>query len=71
MKVQLHTVFIEQVICRNPHTGLRHVAYETDFGGIHFSRTNLDTLKHWVRVAARNIYGKNTQVIFLERTDQQ
>jgi hypothetical protein len=45
--------------------------YEADFAGIHFSRDNVSDLKKWVRTAARNVYGNDTQVLFLhtERQD--
>ena len=45
--------------------------YECDFAGIHFSRRNDAVLRFWVRMAARHVYGKHTQVIFLheERKD--
>jgi hypothetical protein len=39
--------------------------YECDFAGIHFSRNDEAILKIWVRKAAKNVYGPNTQVIFL------
>lgn len=39
--------------------------YECDFAGIHFSRHNEAVLKFWVRMAARHVYGKDSQVIFL------
>jgi hypothetical protein len=39
--------------------------WECDFAGIHFSRENEADLIKWVRVAARNTFGKDTQVIFL------
>ena len=73
MKAQLHTVVIECVHASQPTLiGWEEwTHFECDFSGIHFSRTDLDILKRWVRVAARNIYGPRTQVIFLlERTDQ-
>lgn len=46
--------------------------YEADFAGRHFSRANEADLQHWARIAARNVYGPDTQVIFLheERNDQ-
>lgn len=45
--------------------GHSHTAYECEFGGLHFSRTHLADVKFWVRVAARHMYGTDTQVIFL------
>ncbi len=39
--------------------------YECDFAGIHFSRENEADMKEWVRKAAKNVYGHDTQVIFL------
>jgi hypothetical protein len=58
-----------------PHVGRDFAGqqvYECDFAGIRFSRQNEADLIHWVRVAAKNRYGKDTQVIFLhtERQDQ-
>lgn len=44
--------------------------YETDFAGIHFSRIDIQDVKHWVRVAARNRYGKDSQVIFLTESER-
>ena len=70
MKMQLHTVFIESFIASDPNPYCDpdpQTYYQTNFAGIHFSRTDLAQLKHWVRVAARNVYGNGTQVIFLER----
>lgn len=51
--------------------GADTVLYEADFAGLHFARTDIRDVRKWVRVAARNRYGKNTQVIFItEREDQ-
>lgn len=41
--------------------------YECFFATVHFSRANESDLKKWVRVAARNVYGKGTQVIFVHK----
>lgn len=41
--------------------------FECDFTGIYFNRTSLEDLKKWVRTAGRNVYGKDTQIIFLVR----
>lgn len=61
------TAYHDTVIGSNDVT-----TYEADFAGIHFSRQNEQDLIHWVRIAARNAYGRDTQVIFLhaERADQ-
>lgn len=37
---------------------------------IHFLRENDADLRFWVRVAARNIYGKQTQVIFVHKESE-
>lgn len=47
----------------------RFTYYETDFAGIHFSRTDIADVKHWVRVAARKRYGPETQIIFLTKQE--
>lgn len=39
--------------------------YECDFAGIHFSRRNEAVMRFWVRMAAKHVYGPDTQVIFL------
>lgn len=56
------TTHIDQNVSRNFSC---QQVYECDFAGIHFSRDNEAMMKYWVRVAARNRYGKDTQVIFL------
>jgi hypothetical protein len=62
---RLFTVPVTMYTAQNPLDGKTHRAYEADFAGIHFSRASEADLKHWVRVAARRIYGPDTQVIFL------
>ena len=46
-------------------TGEYQPVYECDFAGIHFSRSNETVLRFWVRMAARHVYGNDTQVVFL------
>jgi hypothetical protein len=72
MDVRLFTVRIE--ISLVPFVGLLYpdvdvMLYECDFAGIHFSRYELNEVKSWVRVAAKRVYGPQTQVIFL-RTER-
>ena len=64
---RLFTVEVVSYAAQNPLDGLMHKAYEADFGGIHFSRARESDLRHWVRIAAKRIYGKDTQVIFVHR----
>lgn len=45
--------------------------YECDFAGIRFSRRNEAVLKFWVRIAARHVYGNDTQVIFVHEEGKQ
>lgn len=62
---RLFTVLVTTYAAQNPLDGMTHRAYEADFAGMHFSRARETDLKHWVRVAARNVYGPDTQIIFL------
>lgn len=55
-----------------PYAGFRNIhqlVVECEFAGKRFSRENEDDLKKWVRVAAKNVYGKDTQVIFVHSTE--
>jgi hypothetical protein len=63
---RLFTVVVSSHII--PHVGRDFAGqqvYECDFAGIRFSRQHEEDLIHWVRIAARNRYGRDTQVIFL------
>jgi hypothetical protein len=63
---RLYTVRIDHHVI--PHVGKDFAGqdvYETEFAGLHFSRQHEIDLIHWVRIAARNRYGRDTQVIFL------
>lgn len=63
---RLFTVVVSvQASTDTTHGFTEHVAYECEFAGIHFSRAREADLRHWVRVAARRVYGPDTQVIFL------
>jgi hypothetical protein len=44
--------------------------YQADFAGVHFARDNINDVKHWVRIAARNAYGRDTQIIFLTESER-
>lgn len=68
---RLFTVVITECVAHRLTVGDDSVFtfYETDFAGIHFSRTDERDVMYWVRVAARKRYGKNSQVIFLHRTE--
>lgn len=66
---RLFTVVITECVAHRVGSATRFVFYETDFAGIHFSRTDEREVMKWVRVAARNRYGKDSQVIFLHRTE--
>jgi hypothetical protein len=68
---RLFTVEVTHYTVPNPVHYMRpqHV-YECWFAEIHFSREHEVNLKHWVRVAARNVYGKDTQVIFVHEEGQ-
>jgi len=48
----------------------RFTFYEAEFMGQHFSRLDISDVKHWVRVAARNRFGRDTQVIFLTESER-
>lgn len=48
----------------------RFTYYEAEFAGQHFSRFTADEIKRWVRVSARNRFGKETQVIFLTESER-
>lgn len=48
----------------------RFTYYEADFAGLHFSRIDIADVKHWVRIAARNRYGNDSQVIFLTESER-
>jgi hypothetical protein len=61
---RLFTVIVHAGIAHRP-AGDSVVIYECDFAGIHFSRYNESDLIHWVRVAAKRVYGPTTQVLFL------
>jgi hypothetical protein len=62
---RLFTVHVITYTAQNPLDGMTHRAYEADFVGLHFSRARETDLKHWVRRAARRVYGPDTQIIFL------
>jgi hypothetical protein len=66
---RLFTVVISTGTAQRAGTDDIQDIYECDFAGLHFSRQHEFDLIHWVRIAARNAYGRDTQVIFLhERT---
>jgi hypothetical protein len=51
-----------------PHVGRDFAGqqvYTCEFAGIHFSRHCETDLIKWVRVAAKRVYGPDTQIIFL------
>jgi hypothetical protein len=70
MAARLFTVHVMSGTARRPDMTLQHI-YECEFAGKHFSREHEDDLKKWVRVAAKHVYGPETQIIFLhtERYD--
>lgn len=67
MAARLFTVEIKFVQAIKWPTGDILQWYECDFAGTHFSRSDEETLKKWVRIMARNVFGRNTLVIFVHR----
>jgi hypothetical protein len=64
---RLFTVEVTKITAPIPGTDETATWHECDFAGIHFSRSHEDTLQHWVRIAAGNVYGPDTQVLFVHK----
>lgn len=69
MNAKLFTVEIGIVDAQDVE-GRQFRFYECWFLDIHFIREKESDVKHWVRVAARNVCGKNTKIIFIHKEGQ-